>query len=204
MNVPEPPPAPNSPFTAPPTREHLEQLATAKQQFRKVGRAIKVANFDAWTVAIFGGLTFIVALASVNVVGLLLGGGMSVVAYIEFVNTAKLRRLELDAPKKLAINQLALGSLLMGYAVYSLLTPPSMAQYADLAGAGQMGDKMASDLTQMTTMIYNLVYVALIAIAIGAQGGTALFYLSRKRHLLGYLQQTPPWILEMQRAGITV
>ena len=92
----------------------------------------------------------------------------------------------------------------MGYAIYSLLTPPNMAQYADLAGAGQMGETMASDLNQMTSMIYNLVYFALIAIAIGAQGGTALFYLSRQKHLQGYLQHTPTWIVEMQRAGISV
>ena len=64
-----------------------------------MARAINVAHFDAWTVAIFGGLTFLVSLVSFSLVGLILGGGMSLVAYLEFVNAARLRRLELDAPK---------------------------------------------------------------------------------------------------------
>jgi hypothetical protein len=187
------------------TPEHLAEISAAKQKFKKVARAIGVAKFDAWSVAIFGGLTFIVGLGTFSIVGTLLGAGMSYVAYAEFTEAAKLRKLDLDAPKKLAINQVVLGSLLMAYAIYSLLTSHiDMSQYADLAGAGQMGAKMADDLNQMTVLAYRLVYFSLIAIAIFAQGGTALFYLSRRKHLRGYLEQTPAWIVEMQRAGISV
>jgi hypothetical protein len=187
------------------TPENVAQISEAKQHFRKISRAIAVAKFDAWSVAIFGGLTFIVALASFSVVGAVLGAGMSYVAYAEFTESAKLRKLDPDAPKKLAINQVVLGSLLMGYAIYMLLTTHlDVSQYADLAGAGAMGAKMADDLNQMTRLIYHLVYFCLIGIAIFAQGGTALYYLSRKKHLMSYLEHTPPWIVEMQRAGISV
>ncbi|HTL27856.1 MAG TPA: hypothetical protein VL282_01485 [Tepidisphaeraceae bacterium] len=193
------------PVPTPLSYQHIDQLTESKKRFRKIGRAINVANFDAWTVGIFGGGTLIVALVSFSFVGLILGAGMTAVAYFELANAGKLRKLDLDAPKNLAINQVVLGSLLMGYAIYSLLTPSiDMSQYSDLAGAGQMGAKMANDLKSMTALIYNLVYFSLIAVAIFAQGGTALFYLSRKKHLQSYLQHTPPWILEMQRAGIRV
>lgn len=196
---------PSSPFTAPPSREHLDQIAAAKHAFRKIGRAINVAQFDAWTVGFFGTATLIFALFSFSIVGLILGAGMTAVAYFELSNAGKLRKLELDAPKNLAINQVVLGSLLMGYAIYQLLTGPTdMSQYSELAGAGQMGAKMADDIKSITTLVYNLVYYCLIAIAIFAQGGTALFYLSRKKHLESYLEHTPPWIVEMQRAGIRV
>ena len=36
------------------------------------------------------------------------------------------------------------------------------------------------------------------------QGGTALFYLSRLRHLREYVQNTPQWLIQMQRAGVQV
>jgi hypothetical protein len=203
VTVPQPIPA--TPAVPAFTPENVAQISEAKARFKKIARAIAVAKFDAWTVAIFGGLTFIVGLASFSIVGTLLGAGMSYVAYAEFTEAARLRKLDPDAPKKLAVNQVILGSLLMGYAIYMLLTTHvDMTQYADLAGAGQMGAKMADDLNQMTTMIYHLVYVCLIAIAIFAQGGTALFYLSRKKHVQSYLEHTPQWIVEMQRAGISV
>jgi hypothetical protein len=187
------------------TPENVAELAESKKHFKKIFRAINYAKFDAWTVGIFGGLTLIVGLGTFSLVGVLLGAGMSYVAYSEFMNASALRKLDLNSPKKLAINQVVLGSLLMAYAIYMLLTSHvDMSQYADLAGAGQMGAKMADDLKQMTTLAFRLVYFALIAIAIFAQGGTALFYLSREKFLRRYLEHTPAWIVEMQRAGISV
>jgi hypothetical protein len=138
-------------------------------------------------------------------VATLLGAGMSYVAYVEFVEASRLRKLDLAAPKKLAINQVILGSLLMAYAVYMLLTMHvDMSEYSDLAGLGPAGASTINSVKQMTTLAYQLMYFALIAVAIFAQGGTALFYLSRKKHLHRYLEHTPPWIVEMQRAGISV
>ncbi len=187
------------------TPENVAELAESKKHFKKINRAISVAKFDAWTVGIFGGLTLIVGLGSFSLVGVLLGAGMSYVAYSEFMNASKLRKLDLESPKKLAINQVVLGSLLMAYAIYMLLTSHAdLSQYSDLAEVGQMGAKMADDLNRISTLVFRLVYFCLIAVAIFAQGGTALFYLSREKYLRIYLEHTPPWIIEMQRKGISV
>ena len=36
------------------------------------------------------------------------------------------------------------------------------------------------------------------------QGGTAWYYISREKILRRYLDETPPWITQMQRAGVTI
>jgi len=38
-------------------------------------------------------------------------------------------------------------------------------------------------------------------VAIIAQGGTTLYYFTRAKYIRAYRDQTPPWIVEMQRAG---
>ena len=34
-----------------------------------------------------------------------------------------------------------------------------------------------------------------------AQGGTALYYFSREKHIRAYREQTPAWIVEFQQGG---
>jgi len=53
-----------------------------------------------------------------------------------------------------------------------------------------------SELNDQLSTVQN---TGLIAVALLVQGGTALYYFSRQKHLLRYLQQTPPWIQQMQR-----
>ena len=36
--------------------------------------------------------------------------------------------------------------------------------------------------------------------ALLAQGGLALYYLRRRRHVIDYLAHTPPWVVALQRA----
>jgi len=47
-------------------------------------------------------------------------------------------------------------------------------------------------------------YGAMIAVALFAQGGLALFYFTRRKHIDAYLAKTPAWILAMQRGGIAL
>jgi hypothetical protein len=183
--------------------EHLQQLATAHQRARKIRRALAVAQFDGWTVAIFAGLTLLFGIFSP--VGLLIGLAMAAVAFFEFRGAAQLRRLDLDAPKRLALNQLFFGSVLLAYAIYALWKVfythnPQLDQVTQsLRDAG-----VQLDLRQLERTIALLIYGALAAVAIFGQGGTALYYFTRRKHLESYLRDTPPWILQAQRAGLPI
>ena len=54
----------------------------------------------------------------------------------------------------------------------------------------------------MVDAISYLIYGTLALVAIFGQGGTALFYLSRKKYIEAYATQTPQWIIQAQQAGL--
>jgi hypothetical protein len=181
--------------------EQFQQLADARQRGTKIRRAISVAKFNAWTIAIFAGFTLIGAIFSLWAA--LLGIGMAIVAYFEFQGAERLRKLDASVAKALAINQVALGVLLLTYAVYSLLTAGrEMDEIKNqMASSPEVANFMMSvqGLTQLVTW---LIYGTLAAVAIFGQGGTALFYLSRRRYIEEYARQTPQWIIQAQQAGM--
>ena len=181
--------------------EQFRQIAAARQRGAKIRRGVAVALFDGWTIAVFAGLTLIGGLF--HWVGLLLGTGMAAVAYVELKSVKRLRQLDPRAASALAWNQVFLGSILLAYALYSLWKIFSgrselstrLAAYPELAS-------LAIDVDGLTRAIGLLVYGTLIAVAVFGQGGTALFYLSRRKHIESYLRETPQWILDAQRAGM--
>ena len=203
------PPAPPTPAPPPPpppfaglSPEHLRQLTEARQRATKIRRAISVAKFDGWSVGMFGALTFLVGAISFSWIGLLLGGGMLAVAWVEFRGADRLRRLDAGATKSLAFNQLVLGGLLLTYAIYSLwgVYHTHDPAFDELRGMGNVPG--IGDIDNIAHLIGLLIYGTLAAVAIFGQGGTALYYHTRRRHIESYLRDTPPWIVEAQRAGM--
>ena len=194
---------PASPGTAPPlTEAHLRQLAEAANRARVIRRAASVARFDGWTVGAFAALTLLFSLGSVS--GMLLGGAMAAVAAVELRAAARLRRFDARAAHTLALNQLALAATLILYALSQI--------HAELTGAGTFAAAAGSDpqLAQMLRPVEGLArlvtlftYGGLIAVALLAQGGLALYYFRRRRHVIDYLARTPAWVIAVQRAGIT-
>lgn len=180
----------------------LLELAAARRAFKKIRRAIVVSSFNAWTIAIFGGLTLICGFPSVTgiVGGLLLSG----VALIEFRGRSGVRRLDSSAARKLAFNQLVLGVFLVGYALWSLHAAGS-APSPVLPG---ISDPQLVDLLGPTDglvrQINELVYGGVIAIGIGVQGMAALFYFRCERSIRTYLRDTPDWIVRLQAAGFRI
>jgi len=183
--------------------EQLQQLSQAQRAGKKIRRAASVATSDAWGIAIFAALTFIGGLFSPS--GLILGLGMGIVATVEFNGAYRLRRLDQQAARMLGWNQLALAGLLILYAswcIYGTLTSDNPWELLDSAGpeVREMLRPMAGLMRQLTVLVYG----CLIAVAIGAQGGLAWYYFSRAKHIRAYLSQTPAWILQMQRSGVSV
>lgn len=182
------------------TPEHLQQLAAAQARGRKIGRAVGVARFDGWSVATFAFLTVLLGLTSPS--SLLLGGLMVLIAFVELRAARSLRRLEPGAARTLGINQIALGSLLVAYATWRI--------YCELTGAGAYAELAATDVQlaemlkpveDLTRLVTLALYGGLISFAILAQGGMALFYFTRARHVRDYVTQTPAWVVTVQQTG---
>lgn len=135
--------------------------------------------------------------------GVLLGLAMGAIAYVEFKGAARIRRLDPAAPRTLGYNQLAFAVALIIYALWSLHDVAS--------GRGLMADLNTPELQQaggeyvdLIRTCLKLVYGILVAVAIFAQGGTAMYYFSREKYIREYLANTPQWIIEMQQAGGTI
>jgi len=182
--------------------EHLQQIAFAQKRATKIRRAVKVARFDGWAAGVFGALTLLGGMFG-SPVAFVLGSGMIVVAFIELKAAKRLHQLDATAVKTLAWNQVLFGSLLLAYAAYSLwgVYHDKSEISQQLAGMPEMG-ALGNDLDQLTRMIGVLIYGVLAAVAIFGQGGTALYYLTRKKYVDAYLRETPAWIIDAQRAGL--
>lgn len=190
---------PVSPASSGPSQLHLEQLAAARTRGRPISNAARYAIFDAWGIAIFGGLTMLSGLTSPP--ALLLGVAMCILAHFELRAATSLRRLETGAIDALVRNQIILGSMLFVYALWSLIS--AMLGPSLLAHAAVTTDvaRMLKPFDSLARAISVTVYVAVMLVAVFVQGGSALYYRSRGKHLADYLANTPVWILGMQKSG---
>jgi hypothetical protein len=93
--------------------------------------------------------------------------------------------------------------MLVCYSTLQLLSAATRASAAvTAAGADAQLQQMLAPVEDLTRLVYVTVYASLIAIALVVQGGTALYYVTRRRHVVDYVNATPPWIAAMQRAGL--
>jgi hypothetical protein len=181
--------------------EIQQQMAAARVAAKKVRRAASVATADAWMLAIVAVPSLAAGLIDRGLSGILIGAALCAIACVEFSGAKRIRRLDPSATRFLGFNQLALAAVLIIYSLWSLHQAMHGGLAAELkeheAELQAMGKEM-EDMLQTTT---NLVYYTLIAVAVFMQGGTALYYFSREKHIRQYVETTPPWIVEMQRNG---
>jgi hypothetical protein len=59
---------------------------------------------------------------------------------------------------------------------------------------------IVGSIEQLQRTIVLATYVSLIVGSIVFQGSTAWYYFSRARHIRAYVNQTPQWVIELQRA----
>jgi hypothetical protein len=189
-----PPPLPALPPQL--SQANLAELQTARLGLTKIRRAVTMARFDGWSVGIFGALTLICGLFSFW--GFVMGTGMIIIAYVELKGAEKVKRLQPGVIRTLALNQLAMASLLIIYAVWSIATTNASTILSDLGADSSMVD------AQLVRLVTWIVYGAVIAVAVFCQGGMALYYITREKYLRAYLAETPPWIITMQQAGVSI
>jgi hypothetical protein len=191
-----------SPTVTAPSPQHLAQIAMARQQFKKIGRAASTAAMSGWSIAIFGFLTLITGFMSFS--GLMLGVGMCLIAYFELKGAKLIRRLDPDVTKRLAINQLVFGVLLTIYACSSMWTALHVPSDLDRELSAQGADVSQILGPGMEQTIWVAVYASVILAAILGCGGMAWYYLSRRKFIVNYLREAPPWIVDLQKAGMSV
>jgi hypothetical protein len=181
------------------TTEHREQLAEAQQRRRKLKIASIVAAFNAWSfaiLAVFSLLFVFFSLASLIVAALLAG-----LAFNEFRGRRQLLRLDPRGPKTLGINQVVCCILIVVYCgimIAKTLLGPGVYE-SIIQESPELADMLEplADFIQLVTLA---VYGVVLFAGVTMQGLTACYYFAQQRAMNDYLQQTPAWILELDRA----
>lgn len=207
---PEPPPAPAAPPPIEPapaghgfevTPEVQAQLAAAREAYRPLGRAVRVATFSATTLAVFAVVALPFALFSSKAA--FAAVGLGVCAFFEFRGRDALRSLDPAGPRNLARNQIAYTALLTAYCAWSAYSTwfapgggPYAAALARHPEIAPMLEPYAELLRQATTAFYGVVWL----VGVLYQALLIRYYHTRRRPLERYLAETPGWVLELEHA----
>ena len=184
------------------TAEHLAEIATARKLSAGLRRAVSVGQIDGWSIGVFGVITLLTSIGSMP--GMVLGTGMAVLAFLQLKAAGRLSQLDEAAPGILARNQIILGTLLFLYGSISLWG--AINNPAPLSSSStEMGPEIAQMLApyeEMAQVMYEALYVGVMALSIIGPGLTAMYYYRQGKHIAAYRLSTPPWLLSLQQAGV--
>lgn len=178
--------------------EHMLALNEGRRRGRGVRRAVAVARFSGWSMAIFAVIALLTVLLG-DYVSLVLGLALGGAAWNELRGGGQLANFDAKGASRLGYNQIIVGVIIISYAGWSLSSVTRSEAYAQLRqSTGDAGmDAMLSDL--MSTMSYG-VYGGMAALGVIVPGLTAWYYFSRGRIVRELVKTTPKWVLDAMRA----
>ncbi|WP_146441727.1 hypothetical protein [Botrimarina colliarenosi] len=188
--------------TGPLSESQHREVAVAHDRSRKIRRAAGVAAFNGWSIGVLAALSAPFALFSLP--ALVLAGGMGLVAWNEFRGRRRLLAFDESAPAFLGWNQLGFLALIIVYCVWQLVTSLSGDSpfAAELAAKPQLREVFGSGdgIDSLYRVIVMAFYGVVIALSVVFQGGNAVYYFTRRKHVIAYRQSTPTWVREVQSA----
>ncbi len=184
----------HGPDRGPLSPEQQRQLAEASQRARKVMGAARVAAFNGWTIGSIAAVSVLFGLFSRT--ALVMGLAMGFVAWNEFRGRALLRAFDPAGARLLGKNQVGLLVVIVVYCLWSIYITttgenPEMAEI----------EAMIGDISDLVKELTVMVYGAVIGLSVLFQGLNARYYFSRQRLIREYLQQTPDWVVKLQRSS---
>ena len=176
-------------------------MAAAKRDTKKIRKAAGVARFNGWSIGLFAALSAPFALFSLA--GFLITAGMALVAYNEFRGRRRLLQFDEGAAAFLGWNQVGFLALITVYCLWMLVTGLTGESpfIAELKANPELGQVLGSpdQLESIYRGLVIVVYTAVIVLTAIFQGGNALYYFTRRKHVTAYVQKTPGWVLDLQR-----
>jgi hypothetical protein len=185
--------------------EHRRELVAARDRSTSIRKAARVAAFNGWTTALIAALSAPFSLFSP--VGLALTVGIAFVAFNEFRGRKRLLAFDPSGASLLGWNQVGFLAMIVAYCLWSMHTgvnidtslPPEL-KSADmdalLAQSGGVGELLDPAFINKLVAYF---YGGVIALSALFQGGTALYYFSRRHLVEEYIAETPEWVRDVQR-----
>jgi hypothetical protein len=196
-----PPPVPPAPLD----ETHFLMIRRAVFRRKIVRSAARAAAWDAGITLAIGLLGLMLSLAWWSWLGILVTVGICAIGCVGLVARRLMSDAKPSAARILAVNQLAFMTLILLYCVIQMLTfspaaaraallsPEVVSQLRDLPG---MDQALADIERSAPTMVYGF-YSLVILLSVCAQGGMALYYVTRRRHVEAFRRETPEWILRL-------
>jgi hypothetical protein len=180
-----------NPFSA----AHRRELASARDRAKGIRKAARVASFNGWTTALIAACSAPFALSDITTFAITIA--LSFVAFNEFRGRRRLLNFDPSAATLLGWNQLGLLAVIIVYSLWSLHTNTSDASAvsAQLQSYGDLDSALGAAGTfegLYKTITYG-VYGGVIVLSVIFQGGNALYYFSRRRHIEDFNAETPEW-----------
>lgn len=170
---------------------------------RKIRRAASVAKVEGWSIGVFGALTLLIGIAEPTSIAI--GLAMMAIAFVEVRAAGRLVALDVNATRTLAYDQIVLATLLLAYGGWHTVAAMNgTGEYDAIANSDPQLKQMLEPIGGLAQLIMMCVYGTLMAVAVFGQGSMALYYFTRAKYVRAYTTQTPAWIIEMQRAGVSV
>lgn len=193
---------PTHPGTSNPLSDaHLDQLAKFSKRVRPIEKCIGYAGFSGWLTLLAGVVSLPFALSDSPMLVFLII--IAAIGTRELSLRRALKNLDAKAPKKLAMNQVILGSLLIAYAVFKLMAPAgpglvesTMSTDPMLQNAPELSGTF-DDLIAFEKIATAMIYVTMIFVAVFFQGSTALYYLMKSSKLKKLHKHTPYWVIRV-------
>lgn len=185
------------------TQEHHRELALAAGRAKRIRKVARVAAFNGWTIGIFAAVSAPFVLFSFSMAGFFVTVGLAIIAYNEFQGRKRLLRFDPSSSTLLGWNQVALLALIIVYCLWML--------FSGLTGAGPFAAEIKANPEITAALgslgnfdsLYKVIVVAfygtVIVLSAIFQGLNALYYFTCRKHVEAYVQETPDWVLDLQR-----
>lgn len=190
---------------------HRRELVAARDRASSIRKAGRVAAFNGWTTGLCAACSLMFLVFDRSPLAIAIAVGLSIITFNEFRGRKRLLNFDPAAATMLGWNQLGLLAMIVAYCLWQLHTSNS----AEAAGALTAGLDSASarELRAMTggfqlEKLYRTATLALcwgvIALSVVFQGGNAIYYFTRRRHVEDFIAETPQWVRDVQGGSIPV
>jgi hypothetical protein len=183
------------------TADHRRELTMARDRSRIIRKTARVAAFNGWTSAIIAAASAPFSLTSP--IAFVLTIGIALIAFNEFRGRKRVLNFDPSGASILGWNQVIFLALITAYSLWML--------FSTLNDTGSVSDELKGYVDLDATLgssggfagLYKQIviyfYGGVIGLSALFQGGTALYYFSRRRAIEDFVAETPAWVRDVQR-----
>ncbi|HIF33601.1 MAG TPA: hypothetical protein EYG57_15840 [Planctomycetes bacterium] len=183
------------------TQSHQREVTAAYDRAKIIRKAASVAAFNGWMTGIIAFCSAPFAIFSLS--GFIVTIGLSIVTYNEFRGRKRLLQFDQEAPVLLGWNQVGFLVLIISYCTWMLVVSlTSDGPFtAELKAKPELSVAFnsAEQFDRYYKMLVAGLYGAVIMLTGVFQGFNAFYYFTRRKHIKAYVENTPGWVLDLQR-----